>query len=63
MKRYTKPSVSVIEIESNSIMAASITISDDGLSGSVTLSNDNATGDAMSKNNYLGIWDLDDEED
>ena len=44
-------------------MAASITISDDGLSGSATLSNDNATGDAMSKNNYLGIWDLDDEED
>ncbi len=44
-------------------MAASITISNDGLSGSATLSNDHASGDAMSKNNYLGIGDLDDEED
>ncbi len=62
MKRYTKPHILILETETDSIMAASITISEDGGSGSGSLTDGYATGDAMSKTGGNGIWGWDDEE-
>lgn len=63
MKRYTKPSILVLETETGSIMAASITIDEDGGKGSGSLIDGYATGEAMSKTDDNGVWDWGDEED
>lgn len=58
MKRtYIIPAISVINVESTPLMAASLNFSEDGGSGSGKLNDENATGDALSKEHTFEIWD------
>ena len=58
MKRtYIIPAISVINVESTPLMAASLKFSEDGGSGSGNLNEENATGEALSKDQTFEFWD------
>lgn len=58
-KKYIKPETAVVLLESENLMAQSITISwsEDGTTGSVGIVDEEATGPAESKETHTGLWD------
>ncbi|MGN1263083.1 MAG: hypothetical protein ACI4TW_03515 [Prevotella sp.] len=58
MKRtYIIPAISVINVESTPLMAASVKFSADGGSGTAPLNEGNATGEALGKSTSFELWD------
>lgn len=57
-KKYIKPETAVVLLESENLMAESITVwSEDGTTGSIGIVDEEATGPAESKGTHTGLWD------
>lgn len=61
-KEYLKPTIDITTLETETLIAASPTFSENGLTGEGSIIEDNAQGPALSTGPKYDVWGFDEEE-